>query len=80
MYLSSFEIACEAFCARLRVIGVKMPFFCISKYVNLFCTMQFKQVKLTKVKSHCSQVNVLSKICTKKKKVRLSFILKPIDG
>ena len=28
--------------------------------------MQFKQVKSTKVKSHCSQVNVLSKIYTKK--------------
>jgi hypothetical protein len=28
--------------------------------------MSFKQKKLTKVKSHCSQVNVLSKICTKK--------------
>ena len=45
-----------------------MLFFCISKYVNLFCIMSFKQAKLTKVKSHCSQVNVLSKICTKKKK------------
>ena len=45
-----------------------MLFFCISKYVNLFCIMSFKQVKLTKVKSHYSQVNVLSKICTKKKK------------
>jgi hypothetical protein len=35
MYLSSFEIAFEAFCARLRVIEVKTPFFCIVKYVNL---------------------------------------------
>ena len=43
-----------------------MLFFCISKYVNLFCIMSFKQAKLTKVKSHCSQVNVLSKICTKR--------------
>jgi site-specific recombinase XerC len=30
--------------------------------------MQFKQVKLTKVKSHCSQVNVLSKMYAKKQR------------
>jgi hypothetical protein len=35
MYISSFDIAFEAFCVRLRVIEVKMPFFCIAKYVNL---------------------------------------------
>jgi hypothetical protein len=34
MYLSSFEMAFEALCARLRVIEVKMLFFCIAKYVN----------------------------------------------
>ena len=43
-----------------------MLFFCTSKICQSFCIMQFKQAKVTKVKSHCSQVNVLNKICTKK--------------
>ena len=34
--------------------------------MSTFCTMQFKQVKLTKVKFHCSQVNMLNKIYTQK--------------
>jgi hypothetical protein len=45
MYLSSFEIAFEALCARLRVIEVKMPFFCIAKYVNfLYNVIQASKV------------------------------------
>jgi hypothetical protein len=42
-----------------------MPFFCISKYVNLlYNAIQASQ--MTKVKFHCSQTNVLNKICTQK--------------
>jgi hypothetical protein len=50
MYLSSFEIAFEAFCARLRVIEVEMPFFHIAKYVNfLYNVIQASKVDTIQV-------------------------------
>jgi hypothetical protein len=58
MYLSSFEIAFEAFCARLRVIEVKMSFFCITKYVNLL----YNVIQASKVDA--IQVSLFTSKCT----------------
>jgi hypothetical protein len=58
MYLSSFEIAFEAFCARLRVIEVKMLFFCIAKYVNLL----YNVIQASKVDT--IQVSLFTSKCT----------------
>jgi hypothetical protein len=58
MYLSSFEIAFEAFCARLRVIEVKMPLFCIAKYVNLL----YNVIQASKVDT--IQVSLFASKCT----------------
>jgi hypothetical protein len=58
MYLSSFEIAFEAFCARLRVIEVKMLFFCIAKYVNLL----YNLIQASKVDT--IQVSLFTSKCT----------------
>jgi hypothetical protein len=49
MYLSSFEIAIEAFCARLRVIEVKMPFFCIDMSTFLYNVIQASKVDTIQV-------------------------------
>jgi hypothetical protein len=58
MYLSFFEIAFEAFCARLRVIEVKMLFFCIAKYVNLL----YNVIQASKVDT--IQVSLFTSKCT----------------
>jgi hypothetical protein len=43
-----------------------MLFLLYFKICQLFVQCNSSKQKLTKVKSHCSQVNVLSKICTQK--------------